>query len=204
MIVLMRHAQKEDSKGRCIGRTPLPLSDVGREQARSFVESVRDIGFKRLCASPAQRALDTIGPLAQDLDMPVDTIPALDEIDMGIWDGLPFDEIRREYFAKYAERGDRFGSFRAPSGESFSDVADRAMIALEELAHGARPVLAVTHAGVLRSVLCRVTGHPLDDLFYFKPDYAHCALFRLGNNGLELIADNVSPDDLSSFFDSNL
>nr|WP_321513886.1 histidine phosphatase family protein [uncultured Pseudodesulfovibrio sp.] len=203
MIVLMRHAQTEGGAGRCIGRTPVPLSDAGRERARHIVASLRSVGFKRLCASPAQRAQDTLDPLARVLDMTVETLPALNEIDMGKWDGLPFEDVRRLYADGYAERGGRFGSFRPPLGESFMDVADRALVALNELAHGALPVLVATHAGVLRSVLCRVTGHPMDDLFHFKPDYAHCVLLRSGTNGLELIASDVSPDDLPTFFDSN-
>nr|WP_239057834.1 histidine phosphatase family protein [Pseudodesulfovibrio sp. JC047] len=195
----MRHARTAGASGRCIGRTPVPLSEAGREQVRQLVTSVGCIKFRRLCTSPAQRAVDTITPMALIHDLQVQTVPELNEIDMGAWDGLPFDEVRQKYPDRYAERGNQFAEFRPPNGESFSDVAARAMPMVERLAQGQRPVLAVTHAGVLRSILCRVTGHPLDDLFHFKPEYVRSVVFRWENDRLTLRAFNVAPDDLSSF-----
>ncbi|XXJ19377.1 histidine phosphatase family protein [Desulfovibrio caledoniensis] len=190
MIILLRHGRIEDGKGRCLGRTDVPLSSDGLAQARELAEELGAIPFARLCSSPAGRALDTLKPLAARLGMEVESLPALDEIDMGEWDGLDFDTIRRRFPEEYAARGKRLGSYRVPGGESFEDVAERAMAALEELARGPRPVLAATHAGVIRAVLCRVTGHPLDGLFRFTPGYARCTVLR-ADGTFELVADDV-------------
>ncbi|MGE4423050.1 MAG: histidine phosphatase family protein [Pseudodesulfovibrio sp.] len=190
MIVLLRHGWTEGGKGRCVGRTPLPLSPEGRAQALDLVDALGAIPFARLCSSPAGRAQDTLAPLAERLGLEVETLPALDEIDMGAWDGLSFDEIRARFPEEYASRGQRLGSYRAPGGESFADVAGRAMATLAELAEGPQPVLAATHAGVIRSVLCRVTGHPLDGLFRFSPGCGRCTVLRTGAT-FELVADDV-------------
>ena len=191
MIVLMRHARTEGGEGRCIGRTPLHLSAEGREQAGRVAAHLAGCGFVRLCASPALRAVDTLHPLAERLGMEPDILPELDEIDMGEWDGLPFDEIRRRDPGAYAERGREFAAFRPPGGESFSDVAQRAMAVLHSLSAGPQPVLAVTHAGVIRAVLCRLTGHPLDDLFHFSPEHTACTLVRAEPEGLRLVGVGV-------------
>lgn len=37
-------------------------------------------------------------------------------------------------------------------------------------------VLAVTHAGVIRVILCRLMGLPLKDLFKIRPDYGQLAV----------------------------
>lgn len=199
MIVLMRHAQVDCGHGRCIGRTDIPLTSEGREQALAMAETLSSIGLARLCSSPARRALDAVVPLAGVLGRNVDVLPALAEIDMGAWDGLSFEDIRARFPEEYAERGRRFGEFRPPGGENFNDVAGRAMEALSELAGGVRPVLVATHAGVIRAVLCRLTGHPMDDLFHFKPDHLGCTLIRPARSGLELVADGVRPEDLAPF-----
>jgi probable phosphoglycerate mutase len=199
MIVLVRHARTDQAKGRCVGRTDVALSDEGVAQAERLAASLADAGFVRLCASPARRALNTLAPLAARLDREAEIIPELDEIDMGEWDGLFFDDIRTRFPAGYAERGVRFGGFRPPGGESFHDVADRAMSALVRLAAGPQPVLAVTHAGVIRSVLCRVTGHPMDGLFRFEPEHGMCTILAPAGKGLELVADAVIPDDVASY-----
>jgi len=190
MIILLRHGRIEDGKGRCVGRTDMHLSSDGLAQARELADELAALPFTRLCSSPAGRAQATMGPLAARLGLQVELLPALDEIDMGEWDGLDFDTIRRRFPEEYAARGKRLGRYRVPGGESFEDVAQRAMEALGELARGAQPVLAVTHAGVIRSVLCRVTGHPLDGLFRFTPGYARCTLLR-GDGTFELVANDV-------------
>jgi probable phosphoglycerate mutase len=190
MIILLRHGRIEDGKGRCVGRTDVRLSPDGLAQARDLADELGAISFARLCSSPAQRTRATLGPLAERLGLAVETLPALAEIDMGAWDGLTFDEIRERFPEEYAARGKRLSQYRVPGGESFEDVADRAMAALDELARGPQPVLAATHAGVIRAVLCRVTGHPLDGLFRFTPGYARCTVLR-PNGGFELVADDV-------------
>lgn len=195
MIVLMRHGQTVQAKGRCIGRTDIPLSDEGRAQARQAAEALAGIGFARLCASPAGRARDTLAPLADTEGLGADILFDLDEINMGTWDGLSFNDIRARFPDDYVERGIHFGDFRPPGGESFNDVADRAMAALDELASGPGPVLVVTHAGVIRSVLCRVTGHPMDNLFRFAPGHCQCTVLVSAGAGLELAAESVSPGE---------
>jgi probable phosphoglycerate mutase len=187
VIVLLRHGRTEGGRGRCVGRTALRLSPEGLDQALGLADDLGAVGFARLCSSPAIRAQATIAPLAGRLGLGVETLPALDEIDMGAWDGLAFDDIRTRFPEEYAARGERLGRYRAPGGESFEDVADRAMAALAGLAAGPLPVLVATHAGVIRSVLCRVTGRPLDDLFHFTPGYARCTVLRPGGT-FELVA----------------
>ncbi|WP_207261157.1 histidine phosphatase family protein [Desulfovibrio sp. Huiquan2017] len=199
MIVLLRHGRTEGGEGRCVGRTNLPLSSEGREQARDLADVLGGVPWARLCSSPAGRALATIAPLAGRLGQDVEVLPALDEIDMGAWDGLSFAAIRERFPSEYAARGRRLAQFRVPGGESFADVADRAMSAFAELARGPQPVLAATHAGVIRAVLCRVSGHPLDDLFRFKPGNARCTVLRT-DHGLALEAADLDARSVRALF----
>jgi len=198
MIVLMRHAHTDSGKGRCIGRTPVSLSLKGKEQAAEVAESLRDLKFSRLCVSPSERAMDTLSPLAATLSMEPAIVPALDEINMGKWDGLSFFDIKEAYPEAYEARGSQFGDFRPPGGESFNDVADRSLSILFQLAREEQPIFAVTHAGVIRSVLCRVTDHPMDDLFHYSPGHVRCTVLAPKEGGLELVATDVAPSDLAA------
>lgn len=193
MIVLMRHAEVEGGEGRCAGRFPLHLSPEGRARALHVAEELADAPFARLCASPASRTQETLGPLAERTGLPVDILPELDEIDMGVWDGRLFAELKTCCPDQYAARGQRLGHFRVPGGESFADVADRAMRTLSVLAEGAQPTLVATHAGVIMAVLCRVTGHPLDDLFRFRPGHCRCAVLAPEDGGFRVVAEDAAP-----------
>lgn len=191
MIVLMRHAHTDAGAGRCIGRTDVPLSAEGARQAADLAEILGGCAFSRLCSSPSGRARDTLAPLASHRGVETEILSGLDEIDMGAWDGLSFDEIRARFPADYARRGASFGDFRPSGGESFNDAANRAMQVLSALASGPQHVLAVTHAGVVRAILCRLTGHDMNDPFQFKPFHVGCTV--LAANGLDVVETGVEP-----------
>jgi len=197
MIILMRHAST-DANGLCIGRTAVPLNQMGIRQAACLPDMFGQIGVSRLCCSPAKRAMDTILPLSEKFGITVEILPALDEIDMGEWDGLSFKEIRQRFPAEYKKRGSAFGTYRPPGGESFSDVADRAVPVLEDIAIKDGLALIVTHAGVIRSVSCRLTGFSMDAVFHFKAQHLHCTFLSNSRNKLGLVGSNVAPDAIGS------
>ncbi|QJB57426.1 histidine phosphatase family protein [Pseudodesulfovibrio sp. zrk46] len=198
MIVLARHGCTIGYGGRCIGRKEVPLSKRGGGQADQLCHDLSGIPFERLCCSPSKRALDTMAPLALHLSKRVEVLPALNEINMGSWEGVLFDDIKEQHPEEYLERGKCFGSFRAPGGESFNDVAARVMPVLESLASGETPVLVMTHAGVIRSVLCHVTGHPMNDLFQFSPEHAQCTVLDNTDDGFQIVAENVSAVEVAT------
>jgi probable phosphoglycerate mutase len=61
--------------------------------------------------------------------------------------------------------------FCPPDGESFRDVQKRALGFLSGLPRDHGNILLVTHAGVIRTILCAVQGIDLKDLFSISPDY---------------------------------
>ena len=89
-VYLVRHALPNIPIGArwCVGHTDLPLGTVGRMQAAllPFVPVLRD---KPVFCSYLSRALDTARPLCAEPMIR----EGLEEQDMGVWDGLSFDEI---------------------------------------------------------------------------------------------------------------
>lgn len=197
IIILVRHAATTGGEGRAIGRTPLALSALGQQQATALADSLRSVSFSRIYTSPALRAHATLAPLLKRTQQTVLTMPELDEIDLGDWDGLPFTEIQQRFPDSYAERGSNLARFRPPRGngyaESFADVAKRMQHALAAIASEPLPALVMTHAGCIRSVLCHCTGTPLDDLFRFSPAHIQQWVFTVTNNTLTLASPLPAP-----------
>lgn len=165
-IILLRHAATTSGEGRAIGRTALPLSPEGLQQAAALCAVIRQFQPAALYASPAARARDTLGPL---LDVcTVRIIANFDEIDMGEWEGRTFDSIRQQTPDMYARRGNDMAHFRIPGGETFAEVQRRVMTALRHVAEGPRPAVCITHAGCLRAVACGLTDTPLEDIMSFR------------------------------------
>ncbi|TEB10439.1 hypothetical protein Pmgp_02348 [Pelotomaculum propionicicum] len=96
----------------------------------------------------------------------------LREIDMGLWDGLTFDEVRRSYPGEYERRGADIINYRPPGGESFAQCAARVLAALDEIlasAHGS--ILIVGHAGVNRVIVNWAKEIPLKYILKIPQDY---------------------------------
>lgn len=167
----------------------VPLSDTGQEQAAALgrwlaalpPEDRPDV----VRASPYRRAADTarVALRAARLDVPLVLDERLRERDLGILDGLTGKGYAELYSAE-AERRRRTGKlyYRAPGGESWSDVAMRVRSVLTTLRedHAGRRVLVVSHQAV---VMCfRLVLEGLDESTLLGIDrdqpLANCAVTR--------------------------
>ncbi len=70
--ILLRHASAGD-RDHWDGPDLLrPLDERGRRQAAELVELLRPFGLRRVVSSPYTRCVDTVGPLAAELGVPVE------------------------------------------------------------------------------------------------------------------------------------
>ena len=196
MIVLIRHAETEGTRGLYVGRgTDAPLSDIGRGQARELARTLPTAlpGAVRgsLFCSPLTRCRDTARPLAEALGLEPVVLDTLAEIDLGDWEGRAMDEVRREHPGAHAARGRDFGGFRPPGGESFMDLRERALEALATMSEAPSPALAVTHAGVIRILACHALGMPMNNLFRLSPRHCRAMILTPKGDGYALEAFNA-------------
>ena len=166
-VFLFRHGAVQAKQGKIfLGRTDLPLSAAGRDQAEGWKAYFAESLPGRIAASPLCRASEFARIIAADRAKEVMIYPALSEIDLGEWDGRPMAEVRANDPASWQARGADFAGFRPPGGESFTDLQQRVIPAFEALtAEDDTDLLLVAHAGVNRVILCHLLGIPLANLF---------------------------------------
>ncbi|MCG8530014.1 MAG: alpha-ribazole phosphatase family protein [Desulfovibrionales bacterium] len=172
MLYLIRHGETAAPKGLCIGQTDVALSASGIDDiTQHTLPELQTLvtAQPRIVASPLQRTMRTAQIITAGFDVPITQEPSLKEINMGEWDGLPFDDIKQKWPGAYTQRGTNFTHFRPPHGESFWDVQQRALKAIIPLCQCTEPLLLITHAGVIRSVLCAANQTPLQELFKYSP-----------------------------------
>lgn len=149
-LVLVRHGETEWSRaGRHTGRTDLPLTARGEDQARRLAGVLSGRPFGLVLTSPLQRARAT-ARLAGLSEPSVD--PDLVEWDYGAVEGRTTAEMSAELGRPWWIWADGVGVGES-GGESVEDVARRATRVLDR----ARPVLdtgadvvLVAHGHVLR------------------------------------------------------
>lgn len=118
-LYLLRHGETEWSKARKhTGRTDIPLTDRGREDARRLERALVDLDLSLVLTSPLQRAAETCR-LAGFADR-AQSEPDLMEWDYGEYEGLTTPEIRRSV------AGWNVFTHGCPGGEQPEEVARRA------------------------------------------------------------------------------
>ena len=146
-LLVIRHGQSEwNADGRWQGQEDPPLTDLGRQQARTAARAVGAIDA--IYASPLDRAATTATILSEELGVgPVITLTGLMERNAGVWLGLTRDEIEESYPGYLAD------GRRPPGWEPDEDVQARVLGAFDAIAtqHPYGTVVAVAHAGVIFS-----------------------------------------------------
>lgn len=172
-IYLIRHG-KPDFAGDeryCIGITDLPLAKIGKEQALLLQKFFEGKSIEHYYSSPLLRCRQTAELIAPERET-VFAVNGFREIDMGDWEGMPFEKIKQLYPEDYEKRGQDMANYSSPGGESFEQCARRAWTAFSEIAEKITGNIAiVAHAGINRALLCRLTGRPLSEMMTIEQPY---------------------------------
>jgi broad specificity phosphatase PhoE len=157
-VVLVRHGETEWSRdGRHTGRTDVPLTEHGEEQARGVGEALRGRSFALVLSSPLQRALETARLAGFSPEVRED----LAEWDYGAYEGRTTPEIRQEVpdWTIWAYGG--------PGGERPADVGARADRVIAELRRVDGDALVFGHGHQLRVLTARwLELQPADGRFF--------------------------------------
>jgi probable phosphoglycerate mutase len=150
---LARHGETEwSSLGRHTGRTDVPLTTEGEEQARRLGALLRERAFALVLTSPLSRAAAT-ARIAGFGDVAVPD-PDLQEWDYGDLEGRTTPEIRETLPGWTIWRGP------VPNGESIDEVAARADRVVARLRAADGDSLVFAHGHFLRVLAARWLGLP--------------------------------------------
>ena len=179
-IFLARHGETEWNRaGRWQGKTDIPLSDVGRAQARALGALLAGRGIAEVHASDLTRASETAEIVARVLGIARCNVDArLRERGFGCFEGFTREECAERYpdaWARYLF--DRRST--PPDAEPQAEVATRIIAALTDIARAPRAngdaALVISHGGTIRTFIHEVTGTappPLDNGALFLARWA--------------------------------
>lgn len=160
LIYIIRHGESLfNRENRIQGQTDVALSSFGEQQALAIAEHFAPGDLDAIISSPLQRAYQTARPLAQRLNLEIQTLDDLKEIHAGIFSGLLWSEIN-ERFPEYSAGWNNMEfDFVIPEGESRRQLQERGMRAMETIAKlPYERVAVIAHGGVLcaalKGILC--------------------------------------------------
>jgi probable phosphoglycerate mutase len=194
IIYLLRHGDsRQDEIKRYIGQADLPLNAEGRAQAACWQKKLAHIAMERIFCSDLSRSIESARIIAGGRSESVQPLHKLREINLGAWDGLSFDDVRRLYPDEYERRGANMVTYRSPGGECFADLAARVVPLFVEIVAGSSGnLLIVGHAGVNMVIICHILGMPLENLFRIRQDYGCMNIIEFDSHGMRLQTMNLA------------
>ena len=192
LILLVRHGATEWSVGgQHTGRTDIPLTELGVEQARAVGPLIVQLlgGTEPLVyTSPLQRAADTARLALPGHEHTI--VDALAEYDYGEYEGLTTSQI--------LERDPEWDLFETgcPGGENPHRVGARCDSFIAKLERTAidRSVVAFTHGHLSRILTARVLGlHPHAGAALYN-DTASVGVINVHRGRFVLVGWNISAD----------
>lgn len=189
-MLLVRHGQSEwNALGRWQGQADVPLSELGRRQARVAAGVIGTVDI--IIASDLERAAHTAAIISETIGVgPVMIEPLLRERDAGEWSGLTRKEIDAGW-PGYVDEHKRPPGFEAE--DVFLERTHAGLVRVHQEYEGAE-VLIVTHGGVIYSFE-REAGLPFQRL----PNLGARQITHRGDGidlgeRLDLVADEDAED----------
>lgn len=158
-IFFIRHAET-DMAGTFCGHSDPELNTRGYVQLAELIDKLRTEDIGAVHTSDLRRCHATASAVAEAFVVDCHVRPALREIDFGKWEGLTWEQVERHNEA-YAQRWvAEYPHLPAPGGENVCDFERRALGEIKfmfmEARNKGRSIAVITHAGVLRTVLCKL------------------------------------------------
>lgn len=173
MIILyfIRHGQTIwNESGRYQGSTEVPLSNLGIAQAKCAAKWFEKIALDGIISSNLGRAVKTAEEIAKIKNLKVETIAGLQELHFGDWEGKTFDEIEHQWPGMINEMYHNPESLRLPRGESFVELQQRALRAVNEIINRGdnKTYAIISHGAAIRAVICGLLKIPLGTAWNFS------------------------------------
>ena len=164
LVLLVRHGTTPTTGKVLPGRARgLHLADSGKAQAQRAAERIAELGsIAAIYSSPLERARETAAPIARATRRAVRVERGLIECDFGAWTGQSLRRLMKKPEWSTVQRAPSM--FRFPQGESFVEMQNRMVGALDRIRrrHPGKTVVCVSHADTIKAAVAHATGTPLD------------------------------------------
>lgn len=160
-LVLVRHGESQwNLENKFTGWVDVPLTDKGREEARSAGEKLKGIKFDKAFTSVLQRANETLDIILKTIgeeNIPIEKDQALNERHYGDLQGLNKAETAQKFGPEQVHIWRRSYDVAPPNGESLKDTAARTLPYFEEKIvpelKAGKNILVAAHGNSLRSIV---------------------------------------------------
>lgn len=163
-IDLLRHGDVEGGR-KYRGQLDDPLSELGWKQLRATTANKQN--WQYIITSPLKRCAEFSEELAQAHALPLQSKHEFKEVSFGLWEGKTAEELLNTEPGNIKKYWNDPINTTPPQGENLLDFEKRVLDGWRNVLTDfqGKHILIVSHAGVMRMMLCHILGMPLTELF---------------------------------------
>lgn len=166
--LLVRHGETEFTrKGKLYCCSSVPLINEGIIQIQTLAQSLANVEIDKLLVSNTARTMQTADIICRYLSRNYTIINELEEWNVGLWDGLSYQEIKNKFPKLYFKWLDDPIRHSPPEGESIITFYNRCTVGFTKLQneYKGQRILTIVHSGVIRSILIWALGMPIKNFW---------------------------------------
>ncbi len=164
VIDLLRHGDVEGGR-KYRGQLDDPLSESGWKQLRAT--TCKKQSWQNIITSPLKRCAEFAEELSHTYTLPLLIEPDFKEVSFGLWEGKTADELLKTEEEQIKNYWNNPINTTPPQGENLLAFEKRVTNGWNNILtqFQGKHILLISHAGVMRIILCHVLGMPLTELF---------------------------------------
>lgn len=182
-IYLIRHGETAwNLERRCQGFSDIELNLKGLEQAKKIANSLKNKTVTAVYSSPLKRARQTAEAIATLHGLEIILEDGLKEINQGIFEGVVYEELRKNYKDILQKWFDDPCNLQIPEGESLKVVQERAWKCMEKIIGShekGETLVIVSHNLTILTIICRLLNLDLKHFRRLRKDVAAKTLIEV-------------------------
>jgi alpha-ribazole phosphatase len=189
-LYLCRHGEVcGDGRRRYNGHRDVDITDEGVRQMERLRDTLLDKPVGAVVCSDLKRAVKGARIIGEPHGTAGVSRPEFRERNVGLWEGLSFDEIEAAYPEDWKAWLSDIVHFAPPGGESLQELSGRVLPALKETLdeHKGKEIVLVGHGGVNRVILSFALGLELRNVFRIEQHYGSLNIIDFYEDGIPVV-----------------
>ena len=184
-VFLLRHGETVNTANgvfRYNGFTDVDITERARAQMARRAAEFSRLKVNAVYSSDLKRCRIGGELIAEKCGCSLELVPDLREFNMGDWEGLSLEEVKKRYPDQVKKKFADFLNYRIPHSETIAEVEERVYPAFDAIVarHPGETVVIVAHGGVNLLLLTRALGLSTEKIFVFSQDFGCVNRFHVG------------------------
>ncbi|SHE36678.1 probable phosphoglycerate mutase [Marinitoga hydrogenitolerans DSM 16785] len=187
-IFLVRHGMTDwNLERKWQGNVDIELNEIGLKQAENLGKRFKNEHFAKVYTSPLKRAYKTALPIAKNIKTEPKIIKDFMEVHVSLWNGYNINQVKKRFTKEFELWSNDPWAF-VNGVESLGEVQQRGVKALKNvIAENNDNIVIVSHALLIRTIICWVLNLPLNQHRHFMLDNASVTTIEFNENKLRLL-----------------